>query len=301
MLSPHARPTRAAPRPESLTGLLQRTVERLRGGPEAPEFSYPQPVVIFGTGGSGTRVLQVLTDHSGYYLGTNLNRAGDALDIGHFMRRWLDRYLGKSDWIGKMVEGSGSDQPAFGYPLAMAEDFAATLSEHRDDLDDPAARWGWKAPRTILIFPFVHELFPGMRAIHLVRDGRDMAYSRNQQQMRRHAPQLLDPSQNEQPEPVRSIAFWSRVNLAAARYGEARLGDNYMRMRYEDVCGDPATAVVQLLDFIDSSASRESMQEVAKEKIRPSTSIGRWREHDQAEIDTLEAIGGETLRKFGYE
>jgi hypothetical protein len=282
-----------------LTGLLQRTVERLRGGREAPDLPYPQPVVIFGTGGSGTRILQVLTDQSGYYLGTNLNRAGDALDIGHFMRRWLDRYLGKTDWIGKMV--SGADSGRFGYPLAMAEDFAATLEDHREALEDPEARWGWKAPRTILIFPFVHELFAGMRAIHLVRDGRDMAYSKNQQQMRRHAPQLLDRSQNDQPEPLRSITFWARVNLAAARYGETRLGDNYLRMRYEDVCGDPGSAVVQLLDFIDSPAPRGPMREVAAEKIRPSTSIGRWREHDRDEIDALEDVGGEALRKFAYE
>jgi hypothetical protein len=281
-----------------LTGLLQRTVERLRGGGGGPDLSYPQPVVIFGTGGSGTRILQVLTDQSGYFLGTNLNRAGDALDIGHFMRRWLDRYLGKTDWIGKMVSGSDSDP--FGYPLAMAEDFAATLEDHREALDDPEARWGWKAPRTILIFPFVHELFGGMRAIHLVRDGRDMAYSRNQQQMRRHAPQLLDRSQNEQPEPLRSIAFWARVNLAAARYGETRLGGNYLRMRYEDVCRDPGSAVVQLLDFIDSPAPRESMRDLASEKIRPSTSIGRWREHDRDEIDALEGVGGDALRKFDY-
>jgi len=48
-------------------------------------------------------------------------------------------------------------------------------------------------------------------------------------------------------------------------------------------------------------ASRESMQRVAAEKIRPSSSIGRWREHDQAELDTLHDIAGEALRKFGYE
>jgi hypothetical protein len=280
-----------------MTGLLQRTVERLRGA-RGPEFSYPQPVVIFGTGGSGTRALQILTDHSGYYMGANFNRAGDSLDIGQFMRRWLDRYLRKTDWIEAMQRGS--EQGEFGYPLAMAEDFALTLEDHRGKLDDPQAPWGWKAPRTILIFPFVHECV-GMRAIHLVRDGRDMAYSRNQKQMRRHAPQLLGAEQNEAPEPLRSIAFWARVNLAAARYGERELGANYLRMRYEDICADPSTAVLQLLDFIGSPAPRESMQRVAAEKIRPSTSIGRWREHDRAELDRLHAIAGEALRKFGYE
>lgn len=282
-----------------MTGLLQRTVDRLRGGRGAPDLPYPQPVVIFGTGGSGTRVLQVLTDHSGYYLGTNLNRAGDALDIGHFMRRWLDRYLSRTDWIEAELRGSGESR--YGYPLAMAEDFALTLEEHRHALQDPQALWGWKAPRTILILPFVHELFAGMRAIHLVRDGRDMAYSRNQQQMRRHAPQLLDSGQNDAPEAIRSIAFWARVNMAAATYGERELGPNYLRMRYEDICKDPASAVVELLDFIDSPASRESMQRVAVDKIRPSSSIGRWREHDHAELETLQEIAGEALRKFGYE
>ena len=285
--------------PSALTGLVQRTVDRLRGGRGTPDLAYPQPAVIFGTGGSGTRVLQVLTDHSGYYLGTNLNRAGDALDIGHFMRRWLDRYLGKTDWIAETLRGT--DRSRFGYPLAMAEDFALTLEDHRGALEDAQAMWGWKAPRTILIFPFVHELFDGMRAIHLVRDGRDMAYSRNQQQMRRHAPQLLNADLNEASEPERSIAFWAHVNLAAARYGERELGENYLRMRYEDICNDPPGAVVQLLDFIDSPASRESMQRVATEKIRPSSSIGRWREHEDSELDRLHEIAGEALREFGYE
>jgi len=282
-----------------LTGLLQRTVGRLRGTSWATDLPYPQPVVIFGTGGSGTRVLQVLTDHSGYYLGANLNRAGDALDIGHFMRRFLDRYLNSTDWIAAELRGAGKDE--YGYPLAMAEDFALTLEDHRDALDDQQALWGWKAPRTILILPFVHELFAGMRAIHLVRDGRDMAYSRNQQQMRRHAPLLLSEDHNDASEPVRSIAFWAHVNLAAARYGERELGSNYLRMRYEDICSDPASAVVELLDFIDSPASRESMERVAAEKIKPSSSIGRWREHDAAELERLHEIAGEALRKFGYE
>src|SRR5919201_1584891 len=92
-------------------------------------------------------------------------------------------------------------------------------------------------------------------------------------QRRRHAPQLLEPEHNEATEPVRSIAFWAHVNLAAARYGERELGSNYLRLRYEDICSDPSSAVVELLAFIDSPASRESMRRVAAEKILSSSSI----------------------------
>ncbi len=140
-----------------------------------------------------------------------------------------------------------------------------------------------------------------MQAVHLVRDGRDMAYSRNRQQMRRHAPQLLEPQYNEGRLPIRLVAFWTLVNTAAANYGERELGSNYLRMRYEDICSDPSSAVVELLDFIDSPAPRESMQRLAVEKIRPSPAIGRWRERDPAQLDTIREIAGEALRRFGYE
>ena len=86
-------------------------------------------MVIFGTGGSGTRALQVVTDRAGYFMGTNLNRPGDSLDIGQFMRRWLNRYLVESSWVERMRQGS--DEGGFGHPRGMAADFRATIEDHR--------------------------------------------------------------------------------------------------------------------------------------------------------------------------
>jgi hypothetical protein len=283
-----------------MTGLLQRTVERLRGGEAAAAISTdPHPVVIFGTGGSGTRVPQMLVERAGCFMGTHLNRPGDSLDIGHFLRRWLKRYLRRSGWIDEVA--GGSSKARFPYPRAMADDFLATVEDHREAIGDPDAAWGWKAPRTIFVFPFVHELLPGMKAIHLVRDGRDMAYSRNDNQVAAYSPQLLDGSEQELPSPLRSILFWSRVNLAAARYGERNLGASYLRLRYEDLCADPRRAVAEMLDFLGSEAPREAMQEIAAEKIQAPSSIGRWRGRDESEIEALQRVGGEALREFGYE
>ena len=214
------------------------------------------------------------------------------------MRRWLDRYLDKADWIAAELRGSGEHE--YGYPLAMAEDFALTLEDHRDALDDPQAMWGWKAPRTILILPFVHELFAGMRAIHLVRDGRDMAYSRNQQQMRRHAPLLLNNDHNEASEPVRSIAFWANVNLAAARYGERELGPNYL------ACGTRTSAATRRAPSWSCStsstarprASRCSAWRPRRSGRPPPSGAGASTTRPSS---TLHDIAGEALRKFGYE
>jgi len=255
-------------------------------------------VVVFGTGGSGTRALQLLLDCAGYFMGTNVNRAGDALDIGWFIRRWLDRYLARSEWVERMWRGS--EARSFPYPASMGADFRATIEDHREAIGRPRRRWGWKVPRTILIFPFVHEFFPGMRAIHLVRDGRDMAYSANQNQARRYAPRFFDPSEPNSSAPIQSIGFWAHVNLAAARYGEAALGERYLRLRYEEVCADPAGMATRLTDFLDRPAPPESLEEVAVAEIRPSSSIGRWGERDASEIAELERAGGDALRAFGY-
>ena len=258
-----------------MRALLQRTVERLRP-PEGAASGEQAPVVIFGTGGSGTRVLQLFADRAGYFMGTNLNAPGDSLDVGQFMRRWLDRYLTRSNWIDEMCQGS--DRGKFGCPRAMANDFRSAIESHRAGLQDADAPWGWKSPRTILMLPFVHEMYPAMKAVHLVRDGRDMAFSRNQNQVRATGNKVLSEADLEQRTPIRSIKFWARVNVAAAHYGTARfVNGNYLRVRYEDVCSDPGESVVRLLDFLDSPASRDSMRTVAAEVVRPSASTRRSR------------------------
>jgi hypothetical protein len=286
--------------------LLQRTVERLRPVASAEQA----PIVIFGTGGSGTRVLQLLADRAGYFMGANLNAPGDSLEVGQFMQRWLNRYLTKSNWIEEMWRESGPEK--FGRPRAMANDFRSAIQSHRAGLQDADAPWGWKSPKTILMLPFVHEMYPAMKAVHLVRDGRDMAFSRNQNQVRAKGRKVLSAADLEQRRPIRSIKFWARVNVAAARYGRTRFANgNYLRLRYEDVCSDPGEAVIRLLDFLDCPASRESMRAVAAEVVQPSASttgsrMGRrpsWKEKKEknpALAEEIQRAGADALREFGY-
>ena len=279
-----------------ISGLL----DRFRGRDIADDRpSYPDPVVIFGTGGSGTRVLQLLVHQAGYFMGTNLNAPGDSLDIGQFIRRWLRRYLRRSEWIQEVWRGEGRTD--FPFPAAMADDFAATIDDHREGMRNPDRDWGWKVPRTILMLPFVNQFFPGMKAIHLVRDGRDMAYSRNDNQVWAYGPQILDASEQKLPAPIRSMTFWAMVNVAAARYGERNMGERYLRLRYEDVCADPRGSVLGLLGFLGSDASRERMQQVAAEEVQTPSSIGRWRQREPDEIAELAQAGDEALRSLGYE
>ncbi len=256
------------------------------------------PVIILGTGGSGTRAILGLTQAAGYFMGTDLNRAGDSRDLGKFMGRWPNRYLHRSKWINRMWDETG--RAKLPYPKGMPADFEDAVGEHRAAIEDAGAPWGWKAPRTILILPFVHQMLPQGRIVHLVRDGRDMAYSANQTQMRRHGAKVLPPSDKRLPRAHSSIMFWARVNLAAARYGTQFCGDFYLRLRYEDVCADPGGSAIKLVDFLDCPVSHERIREAAVELIQPSSSAGRWREREPGKIRAVERLGSEALREFGY-
>jgi hypothetical protein len=256
------------------------------------------PLVILGTGGSGTRAVASLAREAGYYMGSNLNPAGDSLDLGRLMRRWPNRYLRVSNWVDEMW--LGSDRRRFRFPRAMAGDFQAAIEEHRRGLEDPAAPWGWKAPRTILLLPFVYEMLPSARIVHLVRDGRDMAYSRNQNQLRQHGRKVLPPSEKRIPRAHASIMFWARLNLAAARYGERFIGANRLLLRYEDLCADPGAAAMRLVEFLECPVPEDRIRSAAIEIVRPPDSLGRWKEREPGRIKAVERRGEAALRAFGY-
>ena len=52
-----------------------------------------------------------------------------------------------------------------------------------------------KNPRSMFLLPFFDSYFPALKFIHIVRDGRDMAYSKNQNQLHKHGSTLLDQDQ----------------------------------------------------------------------------------------------------------
>ena len=145
------------------------------------------------------------------------------------------------------------------------------------------------------MLPFLHRHLPELRFLHVVRDGRDMALSSNQNQLLKHgaAVGVTSPGRSV---PEQSIALWSWINLEAARYGLNALGERYLRVRLEDLCREPIAVTTGILDFFGLQASPTEM---AAEVVSPM-SLGRWRDADPLLVERLQRIGGEALTEFGY-
>ncbi len=241
------------------------------------------PCVIGATGGSGTRVVARIVRSGSMFIGEKLNRYEDAVELGFYSDRWIDRYL------------AGGRSPEL--LEQMAADLRSVLEDHVSPLPEDARAWGWKEPRSIYLQRFWHETMPSLRFLHFVRDGRDIAFSENQNQLKKHGEAALGDELRRAKMPVRSIALWNRVNQAAADYGEEALGARYLRVRFEDLCADPVETVERIYRFFGLEGDVEA---IARAEVRPPDTLGRWRLRRKGVVDELNRTAESTLRRFEY-
>ena len=247
------------------------------------------PLVIGATGGSGTRVIARLARHAGYDLGRNLNSAEDALEFYSFHEKWINPFV-SAERRGKALAKSDAEQ--------MDREFQTALERHHPASLRTDRKWGWKAPRSIYLLPFLHQRLPNLKFIHVLRDGRDMVLSPNQNQLRKHGPAILTWRERLfRSMPERALILWGRVNLRAAQFGETDLPGNYLLVRFEDLCARPVETTAHIMNFLEARVDPEP---IARAEISPPATLQRWRSYPAPLIAKLEELGREPLRKFGY-
>jgi hypothetical protein len=219
---------------------------------------------------------------AGLFTGAELNESEDAWKLGGYSDRWINAYLSHRDALPPDVE------------RMMLDDLRMLLADHCAPIAAEPRAWGWKEPRSIFLLPFFHRHLPELRFLHVVRDGRDMALSENQNQLRKHGG--ATPIPVDLPAAARSITLWSWVNLEARRYGEEHLGDRYLRIRFEDLCERPPDVVELVLAFFGLDADPAALAA----EVSPPPSLGRWRTEGPAVVAELERVAGSALRELGY-
>ncbi len=247
------------------------------------------PLVIGAMGGSGTRVIARIVKHASYFMGTNLNTSEDAMDFVEFYDRWIDCFL--------RPENHTFDDTYINNH--MEKEFADCVANHRAMIPNQDRSWGWKEPRSIYLLPFIHKLFPGMKFIHVIRDGRDMAFSPNQNQLKKHGEAVLDSKYESLSEPVKTAILWDKINLMAAEYGEVKMRGQYLRIRFEDLCHETGMTVKLIFDFL--GVDKQANMNTALQEVQPPESIGRWRDSRDLElIFSIQGYAKEALVRFSY-
>ena len=244
------------------------------------------PVIIGALGGSGTRVFTRIARHAGIFMGSRLNSYEDSEPIIDFYDAWARPYL----QVGGCLP-DGEQKTAEGKFFNCLEDHLFGLPAH-DSL------WGVKVPKSILMIRFWRQIFPDAKFIHVIRSGLDMAYSADYNQLHSYGDLVLSQEEQSYSARLKAISYWCRVNLSAASFGETDLGEQYLRIRFEDLCTEPARIVRQIFDFLEAS-DRSKLSAAIAEVSFPET-IGRWRTHPVEEVYEIMRLGRPGLERFRY-
>jgi hypothetical protein len=134
-----------------------------------------------------------------------------------------------------------------------------------------------------------------VRFIHVVRDGRDMALSSNQNQLRKHG-SVIGLPRPELSEAAQSLALWSWLNVETSRYGLRVLGERYLYVKFEDLCRRPRPIVQRIQEFLELSGDPAA----AIDELADPGTLGRWRELAPETLAELHRVGAGALAELGY-
>jgi len=124
----------------------------------------PPPVVVFNKSHSGSRLLATLLKDAGLFIGSVRNESGDALPLLDLVEHCVGTHY--PDYAVLFGDGPESDATA----QVAARALAAHLAGH--------GAGPWAGSSASRLYPAAAgPYFPDLRAIHLIRDGRDVAFA----------------------------------------------------------------------------------------------------------------------------
>jgi hypothetical protein len=255
------------------------------------------PVVVFNASHSGSRLLATMLKRLGVFMGSNLNESQDSLDLFELVRYIVEQHA--PDFSELFSHGD----------LALAFRAQGAIDAHL--ADRPAGqRWGWKLPETGHVLPVMSRLFPEARCIHLVRDGRDVAFSPflapkapfwrkiyfNDDRIGSWRGHAMSQRAYRAHGHVFNAARWVNSVTLGRAHG-AMLGERYLEIRYEALVADPAGELARLAEFIGVEPPPFGL---ACADVR-TQSVGKWRRQSAREIEEVRAVLEPTLAAFGYD
>jgi sulfotransferase family protein len=280
---------------------------------------HASPVVIGGLGGSGTRLVAKILIELGVFMGDDLSSDNDNLVFTFFFKRpvayktgghrWIKRNLvlferymrgqpfRPSDWLRFAAAYWGQCFPATSFdPQFHREQARKIAAIGKSGRLRAAARWGWKEPNSHIFLEHLAAYFPGMRYIHVIRHGLDMAFSGNTQQLRNWGDLAgVQIPADSSKLPIAQLEYWVKANESAIDRGRVLLGSRFYLCNYDALCLDPISHVKALLSFLNVKADDTTLGKLVTLPSL-SSSQGRRKTHDLTIFDTQSLNAARRLR-----
>jgi hypothetical protein len=260
--------------------------------------AFGPPIIIFNKSHSGSRLLARLLLGHDVFLGSERNESDDAFGVLDLVRPLVERHY--PNYADLMRNGDAG-------LAAVAE----TVLERQLRGIRPGARWGWKLCETLYILPVLKRIFPDACFVHLIRDGRDVAFSDHvaprepfwrkvyfdTDHIDRWDGRGLGRSAYRQAPHIYNARHWLNSVTVARHYG-SMIGENYIELRYEELVLESKRTAAALLARL-GIPSDEGRLEIFAAGVDP-TPVGKHRRMPRRKRSEAEAILRPTLEAFGY-
>jgi hypothetical protein len=263
------------------------------------------PVIIGGIGGSGTRVVAQILKALHFYIGHDLNIPLDNLSYTLLFKRkkWFYKNHNNKKEIFKglkiLEKSITQTNPKYNISeMNFLFKSTASMFIHGHNLNKDGKGvwaverlkkiikggvyhknkyigWGWKEPNSHLILPYLIDYYPNLKYIHTIRNGLDMAYSSNQQQLFNWAKLFnVDLTNTNVCLPETSFNYWLEANKRVIEIGKTMKKEAFHLVNFDKLALKDEKEIKNLINFLGISFSKETEIEIMNIISEPDT-IGR--------------------------
>ncbi len=256
------------------------------------------PIVVFNKSHSGSRMLVRALAAAGVDMGAARSESEDAVALLPAIEHIVERHYPRFD-----TATIAADRTVAGLLRAGLAAHCAGIA--------PGARWGWKLCETGHALPLLARVFPQAQWVHLLRDGRDVAFSDHaapttpfwrkiyfdsaelwnwrglpltQDAYRRHAH-------------VFNAQHWTNSVRAGRGFG-VMLGERYHELRYEDLCADFVPTASELCAALGIACAEPALRAMAPTVRRDA--VGKHRRKPAWQCAEVADVAGPLLVALGY-
>jgi hypothetical protein len=271
------------------------------------------PVFVVGSARSGTTLLYHMLLSSGGFAKLFGEPAVFDLIVLRFgdLSHRRNRERAVRSWLGKKTHAaSGLAAGAIRQKLleechSNSEFLSAVMSEVARQ--QQVERWAVWGPDNLLYLETIKAQIPEAKFIHMIRDGRDVAVSMNQER-------FVRPLPGDASRSLLVAGLHWQWKVKEGRRQAAALGADYLEVRFEDLLADPQRQLDRVSRLIEHPLDYEMLRKAPVGSFQSTNSsfvdvdaglayqpVRRWQKRLTAEqVAQLEACIGDTLEELGY-
>ena len=258
------------------------------------------PVVVFNKSHSGSRLLARLLAEAGVFMGAHQNESNDSWDVLKLVEYLVEGYY--PDYR-PLWDPRHSDRK-------LTELVREVFASHIEGLPRNQP-WGWKLCESAYILPVLDFLFPRARYIHLIRDGRDVAFTDHRAPNRPFWKKIYFNTDGmlawrglkfhrrdyERRSHIYNALHWANSVTVGRTYG-SMLRERYYEVRYEDLCESFESTAASVLKFIGVEEFSDAIEKTFASVYR--NSVGKYRSQPKQKVSEVVELVKPLLISLGY-